>query len=36
VIWRGVLPFIAIQLSMLVLLCVLPELATWLPAQIGD
>jgi TRAP-type mannitol/chloroaromatic compound transport system permease large subunit len=36
VIWRGVLPFIAIQLSMLVLLCVLPGLATWLPAQIGD
>jgi tripartite ATP-independent transporter DctM subunit len=36
VIWRGVLPFIVIQLSMLVLLCVLPELATWLPAQLGN
>lgn len=36
VIWRGVVPFIVIQLIMLVILCLFPGLATWLPAQIGD
>ncbi|WP_017429255.1 TRAP transporter large permease [Vreelandella jeotgali] len=32
-IYRGVAPFIAIQLIMLGLLAVFPQLATWLPAQ---
>jgi TRAP-type mannitol/chloroaromatic compound transport system permease large subunit len=36
VIWRGVVPFIVIQLFMLLILCLFPGLATWLPAQIGD
>jgi len=30
-IWRGVVPFIAIQLGMLAVLWAFPELATWLP-----
>jgi tripartite ATP-independent transporter DctM subunit len=30
-IYRGVIPFILIQLSMLILLAFVPELATWLP-----
>ncbi len=30
-IYRGVIPFIVIQLAMLVILAFLPELATWLP-----
>ena len=33
-IYKGVMPFIAIQLSMLVLLTLWPELATWLPGQV--
>ena len=33
-IYRGVIPFIAIQLMMLVVLAFLPELATWLPSRI--
>jgi tripartite ATP-independent transporter DctM subunit len=33
-IYRGVIPFIAIQVGMLVLLSFIPELATWLPDQI--
>lgn len=33
-IYKGVLPFIAIQLLVLVLLACIPELATWLPDQI--
>ena len=33
-IYRGVLPFIAIQLSMLVIAYVWPEIITWLPQQI--
>ncbi len=33
-IYRGVVPFIAIQLAMLVLLALWPGLATWLPHQI--
>jgi len=33
-IYRGVIPFIAIQVAMLVLLSFIPELATWLPDQI--
>ena len=32
-IYRGVLPFIVLQLSMLVALAFFPELATWLPDQ---
>lgn len=36
-IYKGVLPFILIQVAMLVLLAVYPELATWLPSVIyGD
>ena len=33
-IYKGVVPFIAIQLMMLIALAVWPQLATWLPAQI--
>lgn len=33
-IYKGVIPFIIIQLVMLVLLAFWPELATWLPDQI--
>ena len=32
--YRGVVPFIGIQLLMLVILVVFPQLATWLPGQI--
>ncbi|SFH60729.1 TRAP transporter large permease [Modicisalibacter xianhensis] len=32
-IYRGVIPFIVLQLGMLVALALVPELATWLPAQ---
>jgi TRAP-type mannitol/chloroaromatic compound transport system permease large subunit len=32
-IYRGVVPFVAIQLLMLVILAVFPELATWLPQR---
>ncbi|MBE8221056.1 MAG: TRAP transporter large permease subunit, partial [Alphaproteobacteria bacterium] len=36
-IYRGAIPFVIIQLLMLVLLAFIPELATWLPEQIfGD
>lgn len=35
-IYRGALPFIAIQVVLLILLGVFPELATWLPEQLGD
>ena len=33
-IYRGVIPFIVIQLAMLVILAFLPELATWLPEML--
>jgi TRAP-type mannitol/chloroaromatic compound transport system permease large subunit len=33
-IYRGVLPFIALQMAMLLLLALLPELATWLPDRL--
>lgn len=33
-IYRGVIPFIAIQVLVLILLAIYPELATWLPKQI--
>ena len=33
--YRGILPFIGIQLAMLVLLAVAPALATWLPSVLG-
>ena len=32
--YRGVVPFIVIQLLVLLLLCVFPQLATWLPAVV--
>ncbi len=35
-IYRGVAPFIAIQIGMLVLLSFMPELATWLPDKVYD
>jgi TRAP-type mannitol/chloroaromatic compound transport system permease large subunit len=35
-IYQGVLPFIVLQLGMLVLLAVWPQLATWLPGIIYD
>ncbi|MBI1239308.1 MAG: TRAP transporter large permease subunit [Alphaproteobacteria bacterium] len=35
-IYRGVLPFIAIQIVMLLLLALVPELATWLPSVMFD
>lgn len=34
-IYRGVLPFIAIQIAMLVLLALWPQLVTWLPAYMA-
>jgi TRAP-type mannitol/chloroaromatic compound transport system permease large subunit len=34
-IYRGVVPFIALQLLMLVLLVIWPELATWLPSYLN-
>jgi TRAP-type mannitol/chloroaromatic compound transport system permease large subunit len=34
-IYRGVAPFILIQLAMLLMLALFPGLATWLPAQFG-
>jgi len=33
--YRGVLPFVCIQLSMLVVLALWPQLATWLPGMLG-
>ena len=33
-IYRGVLPFILIQLAMLIILAIWPELATWLPGMV--
>jgi len=33
-IYKGIIPFIAIQLLVLLLLACIPELATWLPDQI--
>ena len=33
-IYRGVIPFVGLQLLALVILAVFPELATWLPEQI--
>ncbi|MEL7448824.1 MAG: TRAP transporter large permease subunit [Pseudomonadota bacterium] len=36
-IYRGVMPFVAIQILMLVILALVPELATWLPSVVyGD
>ena len=35
-IYRGAVPFIAIQLGMLTLLALWPSLATWLPGQLYD
>jgi len=34
--YKGVLPFILIQLILMLLLVAWPELATWLPAQIYE
>ncbi len=35
-IYRGVVPFILIQIGMMVLVALWPELATWLPAEVYD
>lgn len=35
-IWRGALPFIGLQLFMILLVAFLPELATWLPSLAAD
>jgi TRAP-type mannitol/chloroaromatic compound transport system permease large subunit len=35
-IYRGVVPFIGLQLAMLLLLWFVPELATWLPGVLYD
>ena len=35
-IYRGVIPFVGIQLLMLLLLAAWPELVTWLPAQLRN
>lgn len=35
-IYRGVIPFVAIQLLMLVILALAPDLATWLPSVVFD
>jgi TRAP-type mannitol/chloroaromatic compound transport system permease large subunit len=35
-IYRGVMPFIALQLAMLLILSLVPGLATWLPGIIYD
>ena len=35
-IYRGAVPFIAIQLGMLTLLALWPSLATWLPGKLYD
>ena len=35
-VWRGALPYLVLQLVTLVAVAVLPELATWLPAQMLD
>jgi tripartite ATP-independent transporter DctM subunit len=32
--YKGVIPFIIIQLFLLLLLCIFPEMATWLPQQV--
>ena len=32
--YRGVLPFIGLQLLLMVLLSIWPEIATWLPSKI--
>jgi TRAP-type mannitol/chloroaromatic compound transport system permease large subunit len=34
-IYRGVIPFIAIQLLVMATIWIWPSLATWLPAQLG-
>jgi len=35
-VWRGALPYLVLQLVTLIAVAVLPELATWLPAQLLD
>jgi TRAP-type mannitol/chloroaromatic compound transport system permease large subunit len=35
-VWRGALPYLALQLVTLVAVLAIPELATWLPAQLLD
>ena len=34
-IYRGVIPFVALQLALLLLLALIPELVTWLPGVLG-
>src|SRR5204862_284939 len=35
-VWRGALPYLVLQLVTLIAVAVIPELATWLPAQLLD
>jgi TRAP-type mannitol/chloroaromatic compound transport system permease large subunit len=35
-VWRGALPYLVLQLVTLVAVAAVPELATWLPAQLLD
>jgi tripartite ATP-independent transporter DctM subunit len=35
-VWRGAMPYVALQLVVLLAVAALPELATWLPAQVLD
>lgn len=35
-IYRGVMPFIAIQLALLMIMAIWPGLVTWLPSQLGN
>jgi TRAP-type mannitol/chloroaromatic compound transport system permease large subunit len=34
-IYRGVIPFVALQIALMLLLAAWPQLATWLPAQLN-
>jgi len=35
-VWRGAMPYVVLQLMVLLAVAALPDLATWLPAQILD
>jgi TRAP-type mannitol/chloroaromatic compound transport system permease large subunit len=35
-VWRGAIPYVALQLLAMLAVVLLPELATWLPAQVLD
>jgi TRAP-type mannitol/chloroaromatic compound transport system permease large subunit len=35
-VWQGALPYVVLQLLALLAVAALPDLATWLPAQVLD